>query len=62
MTEKEILAGLQEIDNVLAKCVNPPLTRADHDAIKNIMSSTTKRVKLSYQLEAEKTDVAEPKE
>ena len=56
MSEKDVLNDLQQIDNLLARCVNPALTRADHDAIRNTMAFVVQRVKLSYQLEKGKTD------
>ena len=56
MSEKDVLNDLQQIDNLLARCVNPALTRADHDAVRNAMAFVVQRVKLSYQLEKEKAD------
>lgn len=54
MNEKDLLSDLQQIDNLLARCINPALTRQEHDAIRQTMQIVTQRVKLSYQLEAEK--------
>lgn len=56
MLEKDVLSDLQQIDDLLAKCVNPALNRVDHDAIRQTMSVVAQRVKLSYQLEAEKQE------
>lgn len=57
MSEKELLENLMQIDNVLARCVNPALNRADHDGIRQIMSVIVQRIKLSYKLEDEKKTV-----
>lgn len=54
MSEKELLNALTQIDGLLAKCVNPALTRADHDSVRQVMSLVFQRVKLSYKLEDEK--------
>jgi hypothetical protein len=61
MSEKDVLNDLQQIDSLLARCVNPALTRADHDGIKNIIEFVVQRVRLSYRLEAEKADADKEK-
>jgi hypothetical protein len=49
-----LLDNLTQIDGLLAKCVNPALSRADHDSVRQIMSLVFQRIKLSYKLEDEK--------
>lgn len=61
MNEKDLLNDLQQIDNLLAKCVNPALTRMEHDAIRQAMQVVAQRVKLSYKLEAEKKEAEKDK-
>jgi hypothetical protein len=56
MNEKDILNDLQQIDNLLARCINPALTRNEHDAIRATIQIIAQRVKLSYELEAEKKE------
>ena len=61
MLEKDLLNDLQQIDDLLAQCINPALNRNNHEAIKQTMLVAAQRIKLSYRLEAEKKehDVAE---
>ena len=56
MSEKDLLNDLQQIDDLLAQCVNPALNRNNHEAIKQTMLVVVQRIKLSYRLEAEKKD------
>ena len=56
MLEKDLLNDLQQIDGLLVRCVNPALTRSDHEAIKQTMGVVAQRIKLSYQLEKEKAE------
>ena len=56
MLEKDLLNDLQQIDGLLAQCVNPALNRDNHESIKQTMLVIAQRIKLSYQLEAEKTE------
>lgn len=62
MSEKELLADLQQVDGLLARCTCPALTRNEHDALRQVMSVTLQRVKLSFQLEREKKDAEASKE
>ena len=61
MSEKELLDDLTQIDGLLARCVNPALTRNEHDAVRQTVQAIAQRVKLSYQLEAEKKETEETK-
>lgn len=62
MSENDVLSDLKQIDGLLARCVNPALTRAEHDAIRQTIGFVAQRVKLSYQLEKEKVDVCKEPE
>lgn len=57
MSEKELLENLAQIDRLLARCVNPALTRDEHDGIRQVMSLVSQRVRRSYVLEAEKAEI-----
>lgn len=61
MREVDVLNDLAQIDGLLAKCVNPALTRNEHDSIRQVMSVVVQRVKLSFKLEKEMQESKESK-
>jgi len=61
MNEKDLINSLREVDVLLSRCVNPALTRSEHDAIRNVMQVGMARVQLSYKLEKEKKDTEKTK-
>jgi len=59
MNEKDLLNDLQQIDSLLARCISPPLTRSEHDDIRQTMGIISGRVKLSFKLEKDIRDLEE---
>jgi len=51
MTKESLMKDMQEIDNLLARVVNPAMTRIDHDAVREVMQELAKRVILSFEQE-----------
>jgi hypothetical protein len=57
MNEDELLQSVQSIDNLLSRCINPPLTRDEHGSIKQVIGIVVSRIKLSYTQEKELKDL-----
>ena len=57
MNEDEILQSVKSLDSLLGRCINPPLSRDEHDSIRQVMGMVVNRIKLSYKQEKELKDL-----
>lgn len=56
MSEDELLQNVKSLDSLLGRCINPPLSRDEHDSIRQVMGMVVNRIKLSYKQEKELTE------
>lgn len=61
MEKSDLIRDIATIDSLLGRCVNPALTRDDHDSIRNAMKAILNRVELSFKLEKELKETKEAK-
>jgi hypothetical protein len=57
MNEDELLQNVGSLDSLLGRCINPPLSRDEHDSIRQVMGMVVDRIKLSYKQEKELMDI-----
>lgn len=57
MNEDELLQNVKSLDDLLGRCINPPLSRDEHDSIRQVMGMVVNRIKLSYRKKEELRDI-----